>query len=112
MTSVVRLLAAVGCVLLAIWGLGTISIGNTADGIWGVLGGGAGLLALVFERSRYRSEASERGSAVPGRGGGEPQVPGAPFEPTQEVFIDPSSGYRMRVYLDPRTGERRYVAEG
>jgi hypothetical protein len=112
MTSVVRLLVALGCLALIAWGLATIAADNPSDGMWGVLGGGAGLLALAFERSRYRSEASERGAAAPGPGGGEPAAPGAPFEPTPEVFIDPTSGLRMRVYLDPRSGERRYVAEG
>jgi hypothetical protein len=31
---------------------------------------------------------------------------------TSEVFIDPTSGHRMRVVVDPASGERRYVAEG
>jgi hypothetical protein len=26
--------------------------------------------------------------------------------------VDPTSNRRMRVFHDPRTGERRYVAEG
>jgi hypothetical protein len=26
--------------------------------------------------------------------------------------VDPTSGHRLRVYLDPATGERRYFAEG
>jgi hypothetical protein len=30
------------------------------------------------------------------------------FQPTQEVFRDPRSGRSMRVYVDERTGERRY----
>jgi hypothetical protein len=30
---------------------------------------------------------------------------------TEETFLDPTSRIRMRVFVDPRTGERRYVAE-
>ncbi len=49
-----------------------------------------------------------------GPGGGEPLD--AAMEPrftsTDEVFVDPTSGHRMRVFLDPGTGERRYRAEG
>ena len=30
------------------------------------------------------------------------------FAATDEVFRDPGSGVRTRVYLDPATGERRY----
>ena len=33
------------------------------------------------------------------------------FRPTDEVFIDPTSGRKMRVWLDPRSGERRYRAD-
>jgi len=33
------------------------------------------------------------------------------FSPTDEVFRDPSSGRRTRVYVNSRTGERRYVEE-
>jgi hypothetical protein len=33
------------------------------------------------------------------------------FSPTDEVFRDPSSGRRTRVYVNSRTGERRYVDE-
>jgi hypothetical protein len=36
----------------------------------------------------------------------------APFRPTDEQFVDPTSGERLRVYIDPATGERRYHAEG
>jgi hypothetical protein len=33
------------------------------------------------------------------------------FRPTPEVFVDPTTATRMRVLVDPRTGERRYVAD-
>ncbi len=33
------------------------------------------------------------------------------FKPTAEVFTDPTSGQRMRVYEDPTTGKRQYRNE-
>jgi len=75
---------------------------------------GAFLVVVVaLERSRYRSDAAERVNATPGPGGGEPAGQLEPrFRPTAEVFIDPTTGHRMRVVVDPSNGERRYVAEG
>ncbi len=32
-------------------------------------------------------------------------------QPTSEVFIDPETGRRMRVWYDPRTGQREYRPE-
>ncbi len=79
-----------------------------------LFGFGAFLVVIVaVERSRYRSDAAEKSNASPGPGGGEP---GGPIEPrfrmTSEVFIDPTTGHRMRVLVDPASGERRYIAEG
>jgi len=71
------------------------------------------VVVLALERSRYRSDAAERSNATPGPGGGEPAGQLEPrFRPTAEVFIDPTTGHRMRVVVDPGSGERRYVAEG
>ena len=36
---------------------------------------------------------------------------GGTFKPTAEVFIDPTSGERVRVYEDPKTGKRQYRNE-
>lgn len=33
------------------------------------------------------------------------------FQPTAEVFTDPASGRRTRVYEDPETGSRQYREE-
>jgi hypothetical protein len=72
------------------------------------------VLVVAFERQRYRSGAAEQANMAAGPGGGEPM--GGPleprFRPTGEVFIDPTTGHRMRVVVDPANGERRYVAEG
>jgi hypothetical protein len=87
---------------------------GVVGGIWLIVTGSILLLAVAFERTRYRSEQAERTSALPGPGGGESaEAPMEPrFEPTDEVFVDPTSRRRMRVWLDPVRGERRYRAEG
>jgi hypothetical protein len=33
------------------------------------------------------------------------------LEPTGERFVDPETGLVNRVFLDPRTGARRYIVE-
>ena len=114
-TSVIRA-AIVGLgALSVIGGFAGIAAGGEmiAAGLWGVAFGLALILFAMFERGRYRSSTAERESSPAGPGGGE--LGGKPvearFRRTDEVFIDPSSGHRMRVLLDPTTGERRYVAE-
>jgi len=44
-----------------------------------------------------------------GGGAGGPVARGA--RPTTEVFIDPETGQRMRVWFDDRTGHREYHPE-
>jgi hypothetical protein len=112
MVNTVRVVAGLLGVALMMVGLAGVSTGAWAGGIWAIVAGGVVVLAVVLERSRYRSEAAERSDAAPGPGGGEPSVPQAPFRPTDEVFVDPTSGHHLRVYLNPATGERRYHAEG
>lgn len=76
---------------------------------------GAGIFLLIvsiLEISRYRSQPAEDARLPPGPGGGEPEPIEPRFRPTGEVFIDPTTHRRMRVFADPNTGERRYVAEG
>lgn len=111
----VRTLVAVVSVLALLGGLIGIAVGGVAgiQGLWAVVIGGAGIIAVTFERRRYGSEAAERSGHVPGPGGGEEQgTMEARFKRTEEAFVDPTSGRHMRVYVDSRTGERRYVAEG
>ena len=56
-----------------------------------------GIVIAVFGWDRYRGD--RKGS---GAGGA---------EPTNEVFIDPASGQKMRVWSDPKTGDREYRPE-
>jgi hypothetical protein len=111
MADTIRVVVGALGALLMLGGLLGMVAGAWAEGFWAAVSGAVVLVAVVLERSRYRSEASERSPAEAGPGGGEPTMPVAPFQPTEEVFVDPTSGHRLRVYLDPGTGERRYYAE-
>ena len=112
MTNAVRVIAGVFGACLIVIGLAGVATGGWADGVYNIVPRNIKKITVVLERTRYRSEAAERTDAAPGPGGGEPSVPQAPFRPTDEVFVDPTSGHRLRVYLNPATGERRYHAEG
>ena len=57
-----------------------------------------GIVIALFGWDRYR------GSRKSASGGGASQ-------PTDEVFIDPETGRRMRVWYDPGTGRRDYRPE-
>ncbi len=116
MYRTVRLVIGLVAGALFLGGLVAIATGQTnaaIGGAWLIVTGTVGIVAVAFERTRYRSETSDRRVEPPGPGGGEP---GDALEPrfgwTDEVFADPTTGRRMRVYHDPRTGERRYRAEG
>jgi hypothetical protein len=115
--GIARVLILVSGAVLAVGGLLLIALpdlGGTVAGIYMVLAGGALIVGALLERMRYRSDALDRTSHPVGPGGGEPLD--ATMEPrftsTDEVFVDPTSGHRMRVFLDSSTGERRYRAEG
>ena len=98
--------------LLFLGGLAVIALGYPIVALSLLAGGGILMVAAAFEVMRYRSESAEANRAPPGPGGGEPERPEARFQRTDEVFVDPTTHRRMRVYADPATGERRYVAEG
>jgi hypothetical protein len=111
LTPLVRSCIAIAGVLMVLGGLGVTAVGGLA-GLWSVVIGAAMLILLAVERNRYRSEASDRAFEPVGRGGGEPSGSLEPrFRPSSEAFVDPTTGHRMRVYVDSRSGDRRYVAE-
>lgn len=111
MVDAIRFIAGLLGGLLMIGGLIGLTAGAWAEGLWAAIAGAVVLVAVVLERARYRSEATEHSDGPAGPGGGEPLMPVAPFRPTDELFVDPTSGQRLRVYLNPATGERRYFAE-
>ena len=116
MSTFVRGVIVVFGLLVMLGGLASIVVAAGADGagLWAVAFGAFLVVVPLVERERYRSEAAERSREGHGPGGGE--QPGdaieSRFQPTSEVFVDPTTGHRMRVLVDPRTGERRYIAEG
>jgi hypothetical protein len=98
--------------VLTIVGLSLIGQ-QLSEGLYPLLLGLGLIVAAAIERMRYRSDKAERAAGAPGPGGGEPAgVSLDPrFRPTDERFMDPTTGVRMRVWLDPVAGERRYMAE-
>ena len=86
---------------------------QSGEGLYPLVIGLGLIVAAVIERVRYRSGEAERNAAAPGPGGGEPVGTSLDprFRPTDERFVDPTTGVRMRVWLDPVVGERRYMAE-
>jgi hypothetical protein len=100
--------------LMVLAGLSGVGLGGSFGtvGLWLTIFGAVLVVAVVLERQRYRSEESDRAFEPVGPGGGEPGGSLEPrFRATDERFVDPTSGHTMRVYVDPRTGERRYLAE-
>jgi len=111
MTDTIRVVVGVLGGLLMLGGTISLMAGARPEVLWAVVAGAVVLVAVVLERARYQSEAAERSAGPSGPGGGEASMPVAPFRPTDELFMDPTSGQRLRVYLNPATGERRYYAE-
>jgi len=113
LSTTTRLALGVVGAVLAFAGLAAAAAGAGFPGLWVTAMGAALIVAVVIERQRYRSEAADRSFEPSGPGGGEPPGSIEPrFRPTDELFVDPTTSHLMRVHVDPRTGERRYVAEG
>ena len=113
LSATTRIAIGVLGALMVVAGLAVTASGAAAatSGLWITILGAAIIVALVFERHRYRSEAADGAFESSGPGGGEPGPVEPRFRPTDERFVDPTTHHTMRVHVDPRTGERRYVAE-
>jgi hypothetical protein len=57
-----------------------------------------GIVIAVFGWDRYKTK---------GKGAGDESA----FHATNEVFIDPTTGERTRVWYNPKTGQRDYRSE-
>ncbi len=55
-----------------------------------------GIVVAIFGWDRYRGSRKSEGATA---------------KPTDEVFIDPTTGQRMRVWYNPATGRREYRPE-
>ena len=111
-----RVLVGTLGVLLILGGIGLAAVtgpgGDLASALFLFVPGVLMIAAVILERTRYRSLHAERTGDGPGPGGGETGAPEPRFRPTDERFVDPTTHVAMRVWLDPATGERRYVPEG
>jgi hypothetical protein len=112
LTATTRAAIIVLGILMAAGGLLAASVGGGIGALWLTVMGVVLVIAAFVERQRYRSEAADQPFEPTGPGGGEPIGTLDPrFRPTEELFVDPTTRHTMRVHVDPRTGERRYVAE-
>jgi hypothetical protein len=86
----------VGGMLLAA-GLVLLAAGYYPGGAWCAFTGGLLVAGIVFERVIYKPV--------------EQKTPGPGWEKTSERFLDERSGKPVTVYVQPATGERKYVDE-
>jgi hypothetical protein len=114
--SIVRVVLGLIGGLMLIGGIALVFSGVPGafvGAIWLIPSGAVLVIVALIEVNRYRSQAAEQeGSAATGPGGGETAALEPRFGRTEEVFVDPTTNVRMRVYMDEATGERRYLAEG
>jgi hypothetical protein len=93
--AAVRIAVGIVGLLAALGGFGAIALGEPIGGLWALVVGGVLLGAAFFEKGRYRAREDQA------------ERPGG-SQPTNEVFVDPTTGERIRVWFDPNTGFRRY----
>jgi len=103
------LIGALG-VVLVLGGVGMAALGSDLFSALTLFVPGVAIIAgVLLERTRYRSLHAERTGDGHGPGGGETSALPGRFRPTDERFMDPTTKVAMQVWLDPTTGERRYV---
>jgi len=114
MLLALRMIVGVLSLLLLLAGLAILITGVPGgwSGIWLMLFGAAGLIAVVFERMRYGSDAAERSIGASADAGLDMGPLDSRFRATDERFTDPTTRQRVRVWSDPDTGERRYRPDG
>lgn len=101
MMPVLRAILGVGGAALLVLGLGSVvANAQPGTGLYLIGIGGAGVLIAFFERMRYRRDASVT------------DAPASGWRRTDEVFVDPTTGVRTRVWVDPVSGQRDYRPEG
>ena len=110
MFTPLRIVIGAVSALLVMAGLAIIGVGGAPglSGLWLVAIGAAGLVAVAFERTRYRSEAAEEQGDEPGIAGIDDGPVDPRFRPTDERFVDPTTRQAVRVWVDSSTAERRY----
>jgi hypothetical protein len=107
--TILRIIVGICAALLVAAGIGVIIFGgNPPAGLWLVATGAVGLVAVLLERTRYRSEDAELRGQDPGIAGIDADPLDPRFRPTDERFVDPTTRQAVRVWVDPASGERRY----
>jgi hypothetical protein len=108
--TTLRIVVGACAALLVIAGIGVIIFGGLPgpSGLWLVATGAIGLVAVLLERTRYRSEDAELRGQDPGVAGIDDDPLDPRFGPTDERFVDPTTRRAVRVWVDPASGERRY----
>ena len=113
--ALIRLVVGAIGVMLVLGGIAVAAVSGPGGSLFGALflfvPGAVTIAAVVLERTRYRSLHAESTGANHGPGGGEPGAVEPRFRPTTERFVDPTTSVPMQVWIDPATGERRYVPE-
>ncbi len=105
-----------------LFGLVVIAAGEPVGGSWLLIPSAILILIALYEQTRYRAHPEEGAAARPNPPPGPPWSPRPPatppaspgtgrYERTDEVFDDPTTGKRLRVWFDPATGDRRYTPE-
>jgi len=84
-------------VLVVILGVMALVSGIVSSSLVFLFWGGALIVAIVFERTRYKRL--------------EGKSPGPGWQRTAERFVDEETGAMVTVYVQPETGERAYVKE-
>jgi hypothetical protein len=101
MMPVLRAILGVGGAALLVLGLGSVVANAQPElGLYLIGIGGAAVLIAFFERMRYRRDPSAT------------DAPAAGWRRTDEVFVDPTTGVRTRVWVDPGSGQRDYRPDG
>lgn len=110
MFTTLRIVVGISAVVAVAVGLALIAAGGppAISGLWLVATGAIGLVAILLERTRYRSEDAERHGHDPGIAGVDGDPVGSRFRRTDERFVDPTTHRAVRVWVHPSSGERRY----
>jgi hypothetical protein len=100
--DVLRLVVATFGALMLATGLLVLAGGGQASwsGAYPAILGVVAILVALFERARY-GPGSDRDATADRR-----------LRPTQERFVDPTTGQHVQVWIDPASGERSYLPDG
>lgn len=107
LSQVLRIVLGILGAIAFLGGLLLASAGGSAApaAFWPIVIGIGLILVALYEHGRYRAGQASAGS----RGG--PGQTSARFQPTEELFTDPTSGQLTRVWYDPTSGQREYRPE-